>query len=133
MLVVPRSPSIADDVRQRIVDRVFALQRSLTWLAHKIGKSKQWASDFKSGRGGLTIDELPAVADALEWSVDHILYGETYPDSPSTDTAPGLEAALSEQERMLIALWRQLGERAKVAALDFLWKLYRQQGGTLKR
>lgn len=58
MLFVPRSPSIADDVRLRIIDRVTALQRNLTWLAHRIGKSKQWASDFRAGRGALTVDEL---------------------------------------------------------------------------
>jgi hypothetical protein len=132
-LVMARSPSIGEDVRQRIIARVDELERDLTWFARRVGKSKQWASDFHAGRGSLTVDELPKASAALERPIDWILHGVTSPDTPSDDTVPSpMEAVLNEQERMVLALWRQLTDRAKQTALDFLWKLFRQQGGTLR-
>lgn len=120
--------AISDAVRQRVLDTLAAKDRDQAWMARVVGKSKGWATDFKTGRGTLSHAEMRRLAQALDVSEEFLWDGVT-----STVTAPGKAAdrearmELTGYEQMIIAIYRQLTLARQQTVLDVLTRLLREQ------
>lgn len=128
MQIVSRRKSVSPELRARILAELEARRRKPIYLSTLTGKTKQWASDFTHGRGGLSPEDLAKIAQGLDLPVNELLRQGLPADvmTPPQESRP-MSDPLTGTEQMIIAIWRQLGAAHQHALLQMLTKLLWQQ------
>lgn len=125
------------EVRQRVLTVLRDQQRSLTWLARLLHKSKSWGSAFRSGRGLISHTEMDVVAHATGKPVRYYWEGVedeaplTGPPAPSPPPAePSRDLTSVDSFDALRYLWNAVPlEQRPVALLALIHAIEPFVGG----
>lgn len=126
-----------EDVRQRVLTVLRDQERTLTWLARLLHKSKSWGSAFGSGRGLISHTEMDVVAKATGKPVSYYWQGvedngpSTPPHAPLPQVIPASrDITCGDSFDALRYLWNAVpAEQRPVALLALIHALEPFVGG----
>lgn len=116
-----------DGLCKRIDKRLDELDISGAKLSRDLGISKSFMTELRSGRAkSVTLANAVSVADYLGMSLDYLARGtETKKEVADNDNP---KTALSEDENLLIQLFRLLPSEQQNAAINMIKSLATSQG-----
>lgn len=114
---------------QSINKRICAYRKSLrftqAYVAEKLGiKTSTYSQKERCGK--IDSESLIKIADLFEVDVRLLLYGSVQPAENKPD--PNI-LELSNKERILLAIFRNLSPKQKQSVLDFAYQTFKQKLG----